>query len=171
MELSRELRTFRRDSPTEKNSSFYSPAILMQCEKLLSLVRNKTAVLNDQQLLPIYIRQSLAKQNLTLRLPKTISECALELTRLANNSNDYPGSNHPFQQTSGIQEHSRSLIVFVILIALVSFISIVGNLCLAKVLYSKRYRLIQTDRIVLCLALSEDIFVFNPGKKDLSSPR
>lgn len=30
-----------------------------------------------------------------------------------------------------------------------------GQFCLAKVLYSKRFRLLQTDRIVLCLALSK----------------
>ena len=60
-----------------------------------------------------------------------------------------------FSTAYTIQEHSRSLLVFVFLIAVVSIISVIGNLCLAKVLYSKRCRLVQTDRIVLCLALSE----------------
>jgi hypothetical protein len=126
----------------------------MQCEQLLSVVLNRTAFLNNQPLTPPYIRQLLAKQNLTLRVPKTIPECIVELSRLINSTNEDNIPNKKMEQHYGIQERSRSLIVFVFLIAFVSFISIIGNLCLAKVLYSKRFRLLQTDRIVLCLALS-----------------
>ncbi|CAF3394476.1 unnamed protein product, partial [Rotaria sp. Silwood2] len=147
---------------TENSSSFssysypsYSSSIIMQCEKLLSLVLNKTTILNEQQILPIYIRQLLAKQNLTFRLPKTIPECAIELTRLVNSTYELNTTIKTNKQNYTIQEHSHSLIIFIILITFVSLISVIGNLCLAKVLYSKRYRLIQTDRIVLCLAISE----------------
>ncbi|CAF4118991.1 unnamed protein product [Rotaria sp. Silwood2] len=147
---------------TENSSSFssysypsYSSSIIMQCEKLLSLVLNKTTILNEQQILPIYIRQLLAKQNLTFRLPKTIPECAIELTRLVNSTYELNTTIKTNKQNYTIQEHSHSLIIFIILITFVSLISVIRNLCLAKVLYSKRYRLIQTDRIVLCLAISE----------------
>ena len=135
-------------------TSFYSSTLIMQCEKLLSVVLNRTAFLNNQQSTPAYIRQLLAKKNLTLRLPKTVPECVVELSRLLNITNDIDIPNPKIQQNYGIQEHSHSLIAFVILITFVSFVSIVGNLCLAKVLYTKRFRLLQTDRIVLCLALS-----------------
>lgn len=135
--------------------STYSAALVMHCEKLLSVIKNKTATLNTQSLTPPYIRQLFAKQNLTLRIPKNVTECVAELTRLLNNTNENRTVNVENEQTFGIQERSRSLIVFVFLIAFVSFISIIGNLCLAKVLYSKRFRLLQTDRIVLCLALSK----------------
>lgn len=142
-----------------------SSTLIMQCEKLLSVVLNRTAVLNNQALTPPYIRQLLAKQNLTLRLPKTVPECVAELTRLINNSNEIPSVNSKIEPNYAIEDRSRSLIVFVFLIAFVSFISIVGNLCLAKVLYSKRFRLLQTDRIVLCLALSTMRFaMIDPGK-------
>ncbi|CAF2471434.1 unnamed protein product [Rotaria sp. Silwood2] len=133
----------------------YSSILIMQCEQLLSIVSNRTAFSNNQQLAPPYIRQLLARHNLTLRLPKTMPECVLELSRLMNSTNEFDISNKKVQQNYGIQERSRSLIIFVFLIAFVSLISIIGNLCLAKVIYSKRFRLLQTDRIVLCLALSE----------------
>lgn len=133
----------------------YSSSINMQCEKLLSIVLNKTNVLKDQQILPIYIQQLLAKQNLTFRIPKTISECQMELTRLMHSRYDLNSTPKTNRQNYDVQEHSRSLIMFIILITTVSLISVVGNLCLAKVLYAKRYRLVQTDRIVLCLALSK----------------
>lgn len=140
---------------TNNTSSFlFASTLIMQCEKLLSVVLNRTAVLNNQALTPPYIRQLLAKQNLTLRLPKTVPECVIELKRLINNSNEHTNENIPNEPTYVLEERSRSLIVFVFLIAFVSLISIMGNLCLAKVLYSKRFRLLQTDRIVLCLALS-----------------
>jgi hypothetical protein len=138
--------------------SSYSPTIVMQCKKILSLVSNKTTVLNDKQLLPIYIQQLFAKQNLKFRLPKTMPDCLNSLTNLVNSTNELNTTITTNRQTYGIQERSSSLIIFVILIGLVSLISVIGNLCLAKVLYSKRYRLIQTDRIVLCLALSENKF-------------
>ena len=134
--------------------SSFSSTLIMQCEQLLSVVLNRTAVLNNQPLTPPYIRQLLAKQNLTLRLPKTIPECVIELERLLNRTNEINISNSKTEPNYGMQERSRSLILFVFLIAFVSLISIIGNLCLAKVLYSKRFRLMQTDRIVLCLALS-----------------
>jgi hypothetical protein len=150
----------RQEDPLKANniSSFlfssYPSTLIMQCEKLLSVVRNRTAVLKNQQLTPPYIRQLLAKQNLTLRVPKTVPECVVELNRLLNSTNEVDIPVENIEQNYGLQERSRSLIVFVFLIAFVSLISIIGNLCLAKVLYSKRFRLLQTDRIVLCLALS-----------------
>jgi len=150
----------RQEDPLKANniSSFlfssYPSTLVMQCEKLLSVVRNRTAVLKNQQLTPPYIRQLLAKQNLTLRVPKTVPECVVELNRLLNSTNEVDIPVENIEQNYGLQERSRSLIVFVFLIAFVSLISIIGNLCLAKVLYSKRFRLLQTDRIVLCLALS-----------------
>jgi len=150
----------RLENPLKANniSSFlyssYSSTLIMQCEKLLSVVLNRTAILNNQQFTPPYIRQLLAKQNLTLRLPKTVPECVVELNRLINSTNEVDLPNEKIEQNYGLQERSRSLIIFVFLIAFVSVISIIGNLCLAKVLYSKRSRLSQTDRIVLCLALS-----------------
>lgn len=149
----------RLENPLKANniSSFsyssYPSTLIMQCQKLLSVVSNRTAVLNNQQLAPPYIRELLAKQNLTFRLPKTVPECAIELYRLMNSTNDLDINEKP-EENFGLQERSRSLIVFVFLIGFVSLISIIGNLCLAKVLYSKRFRLLQTDRIVLCLALS-----------------
>jgi hypothetical protein len=149
-----------QENPLKANniSSFllssYPLTVIMQCEKLLSVVLNRTAILNNQQLAPPYIRELLGKQNLTLRLPKTMLECVIELNRLMNSTNEIDISNKENEQNYDLQERSRSLIVFVFLITFVSFISIIGNLCLAKVLYSKRFRLLQTDRIVLCLALS-----------------
>lgn len=146
---------YKLEDGLSHRSDVQSPMLINQCEKLLSFVLNKTAFLNHQQLTPPYIRDLLAKQNKTFRVPNTIDECVNELQRLKNNNNetDYQGERlHP---TFALQERSSSLIVFVILIGLVSVISVIGNLCLAKVLYSKRFRLLQTDRIVLCLALSK----------------
>jgi hypothetical protein len=141
---------------TDKTSSYpLSSALVMQCEQLQSVVLNKTTILNDQS--PVYIRQLLAQKNLTLRLPTNIPDCVAELERLLNRTNAFSVFDETAEQNYRIQERSRSLIVFIILIAFVSFISIIGNLCLAKVLYSKRFRLLQTDRIVLCLAISKKI--------------
>lgn len=142
---------------TEESSSYslYSPFIIMHCKKYFPFDSNKTTVPNGQQFLPNYIQQSLAKQNITLKEPKTVLECAAEITRLANITSEINSTIRPSGKKYDIQEYSHSLIIFVILIGFVSLISIIGNLCLAKVLYSKRYRLIQTDRIVLCLALSK----------------
>lgn len=151
-----------RESLLNRNNTslvLLQSTLIMQCEKLLSVVLNRTAVLNNQALTPPYIRQLLAKQNLTLRLPKTVPECVAELTRLVNNSNEIPNVNNKIEPNYVIEDRSHSLIVFVFLIAFVSVISIIGNLCLAKVLYSKRFRLVQTDRIVLCLALSTKRFL------------
>ncbi|CAF3365090.1 unnamed protein product [Rotaria socialis] len=146
-------------SKTNNISSFpftsYSSTLIAQCEQLVSIVFNRTAFSNKEQLTPPYIRQLLAQQNLTLRVPKTIPECVLELSRLINSTNEFDVSNKKTQQNYGIRERSRSLLVFVFFIAFVSFVSIIGNLCLATVIFSKRLRLSRTDRIVLCLALSE----------------
>ena len=155
-------------SATDDLSSFtyssYRTTLIMYCEKLLSYVLNKTSVLNQQELTPPYIRHLLAQRNLTLRMPKTMDGCIAELHRLINNTNEVDVPLKKAQPIYGFQEHSRSLIVFVFLIGLVSIISVLGNLCLAKVLYSKRYRLLQTDRIVLCLALSKIVgHVFYPS--------
>ncbi|CAF0776553.1 unnamed protein product [Rotaria sp. Silwood1] len=154
-----EIMHVENDLKANNVSSFlfisYPSTLIMQCKQLLTLVLNRTSFSNNQQLTPPYIRQLLARQNLTLRFPKTMSECILELSRLMNSTNEFDISNKKAHQNYGIQERSRSLIVFVFLIAFVSLISILGNLCLAKVIYSKRFRLSQTDRIVLCLALSE----------------
>jgi hypothetical protein len=128
--------------------------LILQCEKLLSFIFNRTAFLNNQKSPPLYIQDLLNKQNLSLRFPKTVPECVIDLSRILNNTNEVDISKTATQQTYDLHEHSRSLIVFVFFIAFVSFISIIGNLCLAKVLYAKRLRLSQTDRIVLCLAIS-----------------
>lgn len=146
---------FKADDLSPFPYSSYPLALIMHCEKLVSYVLNKTSVLNHQEFTPPYIRHLLARQNLTLRTPTNVNECVLELHRLMNSSHDTNSA--PLKKAQpifGIQEHSSSLIIFVFLIGLVSIISIIGNLCLAKVLYSKRHRLLQTDRIVLCLALS-----------------
>ncbi|CAF0800594.1 unnamed protein product [Adineta steineri] len=143
------------DNMSSSLLSSYSSLLHMQCEILLPFFLNQTAFLKNQQLIPISIRELLLKNNVTFGSPKTIEECVVELERLSNNSNNINISNIKPLQTYEIQKHSRSLILFVFLIAFVSFISIIGNLCLAKVLYSKRFRLSQTDRIVLCLAISE----------------
>ncbi|CAF5014971.1 unnamed protein product, partial [Rotaria socialis] len=131
-------------SKTNNISSFpftsYSSTLIAQCEQLVSIVFNRTAFSNKEQLTPPYIRQLLAQQNLTLRVPKTIPECVLELSRLINSTNEFDVSNKKTQQNYGIRERSRSLLVFVFFIAFVSFVSIIGNLCLATVIFSKRLR-------------------------------
>lgn len=147
------------DDLSSFTSSSYRATLIMYCEKLLSFVLNKTSVLNHQQLTPPYIRNLLARKNLTLRMPTNSDECVAELHRLITNTNEVDVPLTKIQPIYGLQEHSRSLIIFVFLIGFVSIISIIGNLCLAKVLYAKRYRLLQTDRIVLCLALSKIIIV------------
>jgi hypothetical protein len=132
--------SFMDDSPSES-------AIMEQCEKLLSLPKGQSKSKD-------VFNQLLEKNNMKFDLANTFDECVAQLMSLAKTSN---GSNTTlkYQEETYNTKHSRSLIIFVILIATVSIISIFGNLCLAKVLYSKRYRLIQTDRIVLCLALSK----------------
>jgi hypothetical protein len=124
------------------------------CKKFVPAISNKSAVLNDPQLVLNSFVQLLTKHNLTLNSFTSVSECTTILTRLLLYSNE---SNVTMSINPGIYSprHSTSLIVFVVLIVFVSFVSVLGNLCLAKVLYSKRHRLIQTDRIVLCLALSK----------------
>jgi hypothetical protein len=140
--------------------SLYPASIIMECEKLVALLNDKTTGFIDQQkFFPPYMRQSLAKKNLTL--PKTTDECAAGVMRLSGNTNEINSTIEINRNNYDIPEHSHSLIIFVILIGCVSLISIIGNLCLAKVLYSKRFRLIQTDRIVLCLALSKNKINFS----------
>ncbi|CAF1333136.1 unnamed protein product [Adineta steineri] len=138
--------------------SLSSPAYLtfltMQCERILSLVGNKTAAAGGQEVLPVFFQELLARANLTLRVPKKMDDCILQIQNL-NNKNSINKSEESNTKIYDIEEYTPSLLVFVILIGIVSLISIIGNICLAKVLYSKRFRLIQTDRIVLCLALSE----------------
>ncbi len=135
----------------ENSSSSQTSVITEQCEILVSVVSNK------QQYMPSYFRQLLTDENLTLDSFKSIPECIIALTRIMNNTKELNETMEIDQQIS-LYKRSSSLIVFVVLIGFVSLISIIGNLCLAKVLYSKRYRLIQTDRIVLCLALSKKEF-------------
>jgi hypothetical protein len=152
IEQHRGLSTLKEDS---LSYSLYPASIIMGCQKILTFFMDK-----DEEFLAPYIRESVAKQNSTFRIPKTLSECVAEAARLSNNTNEI----NPTREINGnnydIPEHSLSLIIFVILIGCVSLISVIGNLCLAKVLYSKRFRLIQTDRIVLCLALSKKKKIF-----------
>ncbi|CAF0744816.1 unnamed protein product [Didymodactylos carnosus] len=76
-----------------------------------------------------------------------IKNCLLNISKLYDDDDD--------EFLLNDINYSKSLIIFIILISIVSCISIIGNLILAKILYSKRHRLSQTDRIVLCLAISE----------------
>jgi len=143
----RGLASFTGNSLTSYSSAF--------CKKLVPVISNKTNSLNDLSNLPQHVREFMIKENLTLNSFTSIPECIFTLTRFINNSNESNTSIEDGGKKYGISGHSPSLIVFVTLIGCVSLISIIGNLCLAKVLYSKRYHLIQTDRIVLCLALSK----------------
>jgi hypothetical protein len=142
----------KTDTITSFLYSSYSSTLIIQCEKILSFFSNTS---NNQQVAPPYILSLLERRNLTFNRPTTLPNCLIELERLINITHEVDLSNKKNQQNYNIQERSRSLIVFVFLITFVSIISIIGNLCLAKVLYSKRFRLLQTDRIVLCLALSK----------------
>jgi hypothetical protein len=142
------LEQFRR--LTEDSSLSYSSMIYDSCKQLVPTVSNKTVALNDKSSLTNYFRQYFAKENITFN---SLSECISALKLVINEDEDE--LNPPRPRVPLPHVISRSLIIFVILIGFVSLISIIGNLCLAKVLYSKRYRLIQTDRIVLCLALSK----------------
>ena len=132
--------SFMEDSPSESS-------IMAQCEKILSLPKAQS---KSREL----FNELLDKNNIKFDIPNSIDECVAQLMSLVKTSNR-SNTTLKYQGESYNSKHSRSLIIFVTLIATVSIISIIGNLCLAKVLYSKRYRLIQTDRIVLCLALSK----------------
>jgi hypothetical protein len=135
--------------------SSYSSVIADQCKKLVPVVSsNKTTVVNDP---PPFFAQLLTKENLTLNAFNSMNECINTLTRLVNNTNESNTTIKTKGSKYGISDYSQSLIVFIVLIGCVSLISVIGNLCLAKVLYSKRFRIIQTDRIVLCLALSKKL--------------
>ena len=148
---------YERNSKVDEMNSFnpYSSTTVTECEKLLSYIVNRTMFFNQQQLTPPYIRHLLARQNSTVRLPQTMDECVSDLQRLTANGDDVNLMEQHADDVYDLHEYSTSLIIFVVLIGLVSIVSVVGNLCLAKVLYAKRHRLLQTDRIVLCLALSK----------------
>jgi len=115
---------------------------------------NKSVQSNEQQLIPNLFQQIFKLKNLTSNSFQTTDECTNMLLLLSNSTNEN-GSIIDSHLSVKISKYSKSLIVFISLIAFVSLVSIIGNLCLAKVLYKKRHRLIQTDRIVLCLALSK----------------
>jgi hypothetical protein len=149
MEQFRGLTTF-----TNNFSSSHTSMITEHCKKFVPAISNRSAVANDQQLVLNSFLQLLSKHNLTLNSLTSVSQCIAVLTRLIRHTNE-SNVTIPIDPAIYSTTHSKSLIVFVVLIAFVSLVSILGNLCLAKVLYSKRHRLIQTDRIVLCLALSK----------------
>lgn len=115
---------------------------------------NKSVQSNEQQLIPNIFQQILKLKNLTSNSFQTIDECTNMLLLLTNSTNESESIIDSHLSVK-ISKYSKSLIVFISLITFVSLVSIIGNLCLAKVLYKKRHRLIQTDRIVLCLALSK----------------
>ena len=139
---------------TDNLAASYASLFTEHCKKLLAVVVNKSVVSTEYQLIPNSFRQLLFKYNLTLNSFTSVADCTAIFQRLANDTNETEVIIDPDPLIYS-PRHSNSLLTFVILIACVSFISILGNLCLAKVLYSKRHRLIQTDRIVLCLALSK----------------
>jgi hypothetical protein len=154
METAREFPTKLGDGPAR--SSFPSP-IEIVCHNLQLLVLNRTGIADRQQALPKYILRLLATKNLTTHVFNSAAECTIALARQVNDTNELRPltSDHPDNLHMG--KYSNSLLTFVALIGLVSIISIIGNLCLTKVIYAKRLRLIQTDRIVLCLALSKSM--------------
>ena len=127
----------------------------MLCRNVLPLVSNRTGTAEGQQVLPAYMRQLFAAKNLTFHGSQSIAQCMIELTPPDNHTNHLSALTPDHHDNHQIRKYSTSLLTFVVLIGLVSIISIIGNLCLAKVIYAKRFRLIQTDRIVLCLALSK----------------
>ncbi|CAF1231624.1 unnamed protein product [Adineta ricciae] len=131
------------------------------CEKLFPLNDNK-AIFDDLSRVPESVRPILEAVPVSSR-PKNVNECVSFFSNLlvSTNVNLTHGTLSPLLD---IPKYPNALIIFVTLIGIVSVISITGNLCLAKVLYSKRFRLVQTDRIVLCLALSAfDRFVYIHG--------
>ena len=145
-----------RGLPTS-TSNLSSPQTIMisdQCKKLVAALLNKSAVINDQQLVLNSFKNLLSRHNLSINSLTSVPECIKILTRFMFHSNESNGTRSINPEIYS-PRHSKSLIIFVVLIAFVSFVSVLGNLCLAKVLYTKRHRLIQTDRIVLCLALSK----------------
>ena len=128
------------------------------CQKLASALSNRTNLSYEEQLIPTSFIQLLFSHNFTLNSLKTFPECTAVLTHLITHTNQSE-TGLSFQTANDLlspSKHSKSLITFVILIAFVSFISIIGNICLVKVLYSKRHHWNQTDRIVTCLALSKE---------------
>ena len=135
--------------------SAYPSALIMYCEQLIPLLTNGTAYVNRPLMTPSFIMNLLAAHYEEFSALTSIPDCAKLLSRLSNSTKEIDPFDQRNHQRLDIHERSRSLIIFVILIGLVSCISIIGNLFLAKVLYSKRLRLSQTDRIVLCLAISE----------------
>ncbi|UJR33975.1 hypothetical protein I4U23_021391 [Adineta vaga] len=142
------LQTHHISSSSSPSSSSF---LYMQCEQLLAYLSNRTTI----QSTPNSLLELLTTQNLTLHTIKTIEGCVTELQRVLNTSMETNMSNRKSLSQYEISQRPNSLLIFIYLIILVSLISIAGNLCLAKVLYTKRFRLSQTDRIVLCLAISE----------------
>lgn len=130
------------------------------CEKLTSALSNGTNLSYEEQLIPLSFIQLLFSHNFTLNSLKTFVECTTILTHLLSQTNQ-SDSALSFQIPDDLlspSKHSKSLFIFIILIAIVSFISIIGNICLVKVIISKRHHWNQTDRIVTCLALSKKKF-------------
>ncbi|UJR13389.1 hypothetical protein I4U23_000405 [Adineta vaga] len=138
---------------TDDSSVFttYTSLIMIHCEKLFPSNTNHSPsnrsdfILNSMQDL---------FAGVSMPIPKNYNDC-LEYFKSLSHENMGNLTSENQMPLTDMKKYSKSLIIFVILIGIVSFISITGNLCLAKVLYSKRLRLLQTDRIVLCLALSE----------------
>ena len=146
----------KRVSTTFTNhSSAYSPyisSIMEHCEKLFPLNDTKP-IFNDLSRVPESVRPIFEPIPVSSR-PKNVDECmSFFLNLVVSTNSNFTQGNLP--SLLDIPKHPTPLIIFVTLIAIVSVISVTGNLCLAKVLYSKRFRLVQTDRIVLCLALSK----------------
>ena len=109
--------SFMDDSPSES-------AIMEQCEKLLSLPKGQSKSKD-------VFNQLLEKNNMKFDLANTFDECVAQLMSLAKTSN---GSNTTlkYQEETYNTKHSRSLIVFVILIASVSI-----NINYWKFMFSK----------------------------------
>lgn len=137
-----------------------SSMIHEHCKKLVLAISNRSEISSKQQIIPPSFLQLLSQQNLTLNSLGRLPDCLNILTNLISQFNETLSTN---DEISYSFQHSKSLIIFVILIGLVSLISIMGNLCLVKVLCSKRHHWNPTDRIVTCLALSTNgrIFYFH----------
>lgn len=130
---------------------------LNQCEKLVSFFSNRSIPLSEYDDYPPYIHQLILKKNSSINSNRSLENCLYLFEMMENSSIEwrYSHRGHDDDDRSIFNDYSTSLIIFILLITLVSLVSIVGNLVLAKILYSKRDRLVQTDRIVLCLALSK----------------
>ena len=146
--LMESLREFSDEVPSTSMINEY-------CKKLFVTISNRSNLSDEQQIIPSPFVQVLSSRNLTLNSLETLAECRKILYHLLTQSNHTYSINDDVLNPS---KHSKSLLVFVILIGLVSLISVMGNLCLIKVLCSKRHHWNPTDRIVTCLALSTRTF-------------